>query len=119
MLDVHSASVVGGDGAASDGLWSLTFDDASVLASVDELFWALFSEHLSSGEALGVDVSLALLTSASDALVLDGLPAVADGALLVLVVDAAEWDAASAARLGIWNSGVAHWTVAAALGVAG
>lgn len=118
MGDGHSASEVSGNGTAANLFWSLAFDDAAVLGSVDELFWAVLDEGLSSGEALGVDVSLALLTSTSDALVFDGLPGVTDHSLLVLVVDAGQWDASTAASAGIGNSRVAHWTVTAAFSVA-
>lgn len=119
MLDSNSSSKVGGHGTAANDVWSLTLDNASVFASVDPFLWALLVEHSSSGEALGVDVSLALLTSTGDALVFDGSPRVANGSLLVLVVDAAEWHTGTAASVWIWNSRVSEWAVSAALGITG
>jgi hypothetical protein len=77
VLDRNSASKVGAHSTTSNDFWSLTLDNASVFASVDELFWTLFVEYSSCGEAFGVDVSLALLASTSDALVLDSAPRVA------------------------------------------
>merc|ERR1712131_183304 len=109
VLDRDSASKVGCYSTTSNSLWSLAFNDASVLGSVDELFWTVLDEDLSGREALGVDVSFALLASTSDALVLDSLPGIADHSLLAFVVDASQWHAGTATGSRVGNSRVTNW----------
>jgi hypothetical protein len=117
MSDSNSPSVVGSNGATSNSLWSLAFNNTSIFASVDELFWAVLSKNPPSREALSVNVSLALLTSASYALIFNSLPAITNSSLLVFVINAAKWNTASTAAFSIWNSRVSKWAVTAALSV--
>jgi len=120
-VDLHrnSANKVGAHSATANTLlgWSVAFLHATVLGSVEVLFWALFEKNLSSREALGVDVSLTLLASALDTSVFAGSPGIANLSLLVVLVSTAEWHAHAAALARVGNSDVAHWAITAALSV--
>lgn len=113
-----SSNKISGNGAtANSWSWFSAFFDATIFRSIDEFFWALFEHDFSGGEAFGVDVSFALFTSALDAFVFTGRPAITDLSLFVVFVGAAQWNTHTATFSRVGNSDMTHWAITAAFGV--
>jgi len=88
-FNANSASIVSGNSATANSLWLLTFLYATVFTGIDELFWTLFGERLSSAKAFSVNVSLALLASALYTLIFGSLPRVTNFSLVVITIGTA------------------------------
>lgn len=113
-----STNEVGRNSATTNSWgWFLAFFNASVFGPVDVFFWTLFEHDFSGREALGVNISFSLFTSALDAFVFRSRPAITDLPFLVVFVSAAQWNAHTATFTRVGNSDMAHWTITAAFSV--